>query len=416
MPRLLNAICACALLPLAVFAWGAHAQQHGPIQMEQSNTTASLRGIHAAGPGVAWASGTNGTVLRTEDAGFVWQGCAIPPGAEKLDFRGVWAWDAMTAIVMSSGPGDQSRLYKTTDGCESWKLLLTNKWIDVFWDSMTFIDRDHGYVLGDPRYWMFWLMTTNNGGNDWDVRSQFGLNTLGVKVAAFAASNSALITVPSKEQDKMLPFFVTSSAAKILPKPGEKWACEMCEPKDHGPFVFSCDSPATLAPNRSGSINTDTVCTFKHSRLPLATNSDTAGAFSVSVRPTDRGQFTAVVVGGDFQKPSETSGTAAWSSDSGESWMAATKPPHGYRSAVAWDPANKVWITAGPNGTDVSRDDGRTWQSLESGSWNAISLPWLVGPDGRIGKLVSLQQAAQPPAVPATGQNAHTTKPGAKTR
>jgi hypothetical protein len=37
----------------------------------------------------------------------------MPPGAEKLDFRGIQAFDE-NIIAMSSGPGDQSRLYKTT--------------------------------------------------------------------------------------------------------------------------------------------------------------------------------------------------------------------------------------------------------------------------------------------------------------
>ena len=74
--------------------------------------------------------------------------------------------------------------------------------------------------------------------------------------------------------------------------------------------------------------------------------------------------------------------------------MAATEPPHGYRSAVAWDVADKAWVTAGPNGSDYSLDDGKTWQTLDvtdvKNGWNAISLPWFVGPNGRIGKLVSL--------------------------
>ena len=74
--------------------------------LETSNTTADLRGIHSIGGGVAWASGTNGTVLRTEDGGYLWQSCTVPPGAEKLDFRGIQAFDANTAIVMSSGKGD----------------------------------------------------------------------------------------------------------------------------------------------------------------------------------------------------------------------------------------------------------------------------------------------------------------------
>ena len=38
-------------------------------------------------------------------------------------------------------------------------------------------------------------------------------------------------------------------------------------------------------------------------------------------------------------------------------------------------------------GSDISRDDGRTWQSLDDGNWNALSLPFVVGPNGRIGRL-----------------------------
>ncbi len=112
-----------------------------PWELQTSTTKASLRGIHAVGNGVAWASGANGAILRTEDGGYMWQSCAMPPGAEKLDFRGIWAWDANTAVVMSSGPGDLSRLYKTTDGCSSWKLLYTNPDKDGFWDAMQFWDK-----------------------------------------------------------------------------------------------------------------------------------------------------------------------------------------------------------------------------------------------------------------------------------
>src|SRR5882757_6052930 len=117
--------------------------------IEDSNTTASLRGIHNVGGGVAWASGTNGTVLRTEDGGYLWQTCAIPPGAEKLDFRGVQAFDENTAIVMSSGPGDQSRLYKTTNGCQTWKLVFTNPDKDGFWDALS-VNAPNQDALGRP--------------------------------------------------------------------------------------------------------------------------------------------------------------------------------------------------------------------------------------------------------------------------
>src|SRR5580698_649242 len=98
-------------------------------QMQDSGTTASLRGIDSVDGTVAWASGAEGTVLNTTDGGAHWQKCAVPDAATDgatLDFRGVQAWDASTAIVMASGPGDKSRLYKTTDGCGTWNLLLKN--------------------------------------------------------------------------------------------------------------------------------------------------------------------------------------------------------------------------------------------------------------------------------------------------
>jgi len=137
-----------ALLLLAAAA--APTTMHAQWDMEDSNTTASLRGIVNVGGGVAWASGTNGTVLRSEDGGYLWQSCATPPGAEKLDFRGIQAFDENTAIVMSSGKGDLSRLYKTTDGCATWKLILTNPDApnDGFFDTLLFLDRNLGLVFG----------------------------------------------------------------------------------------------------------------------------------------------------------------------------------------------------------------------------------------------------------------------------
>jgi len=87
-----------------------------------------------------------------------------------------------------------------------------------------------------------------------------------------------------------------------------------------------------------------------------------------------------IAVGGDYTKSSETTGTAAWSSDDGLHWSASTTPPHGYRSAVQWSEALRAWIAVGTNGSDISRDDGKTRQSLDNGNWNALSLPFVVAP------------------------------------
>ena len=117
--------------------------------------------------------------------------------------------------------------------------------------------------------------------------------------------------------------------------------------------------------------------------IPLAGGTEAAGVFSLAFRNEQHG----MAVGGDYQKPNESTGTAAWSSDGGEHWIVSEKPPHGYRSAVAWDTHAKAWIAVGPNGSDISYDDGKTWAPLDNGNWNALSLPWVVGPKGRIAKL-----------------------------
>jgi hypothetical protein len=103
-----------------------------------------------------------------------------------------------------------------------------------------------------------------------------------------------------------------------------------------------------------------------------------------------------IAVGGDYLKPNDSARTAAFTTDGGKTWQAATTPPHGYRSAVAYDPTTRTWITVGPNGTDISTDDGRNWHPLHPTNhdapdadqhWNALSLPYAVGPHGRIGIL-----------------------------
>jgi hypothetical protein len=54
---------------------------------------------------------------------------------------------------------------------------------------------------------------------------------------------------------------------------------------------------------------------------------------------------------------------------------------------VAWDADVNAWIAVGTNGSDVSWDGGKSWRPLDDGNWNALSLPFVVGPGGKIGKI-----------------------------
>jgi len=348
--------------------------ESGPWVLERSGTTAGLRGIHAVGGGIAWASGTNGTILRTEDGGYEWQSCAMPPGAEKLDFRGIWAWDDQTAIAMSSGPGDASRLYETTDGCSHWTLVATNPDRDGFWDAMVFWTRkqalaalgdEEGVLLGDPVRGVFQRFDLRRRGDAIVLSKNLKETPAAPGAAVFAASNSAMALGKwSYRGSSPVVWFGTGG------KPGAfVWRLE-------GVYAEVSEGYPRMASHR-----------WSRVRVPLAGGMESSGVFSLAFRDGTHG----VAVGGDYAKPDASAGTAAGSADGGKTWTAAAKPPHGYRSAVAWDADAKAWIAVGPNGSDISYDDGKTWVPLDGadtrGNWNALSLPWVVGPQGRIGKL-----------------------------
>src|SRR5579863_9308337 len=126
--------------------------------VQKSNTEESLRGLSAASK-VIWASGTHGTYLRSTDGGASWRAMQVP-GAEILDFRDVEAFDADLAYLLSIGSGEQSRIYKTTNGGKTWNLQFTNKNPKGFFDCMAFWDRDHGIAIGDPVEGKFELIAT----------------------------------------------------------------------------------------------------------------------------------------------------------------------------------------------------------------------------------------------------------------
>lgn len=334
-------------LALMLFAFPLHAQW----DIQDSGTTADLRGIVSVGKGIAWASGTNGTVIRTEDAGYLWQHCTTPPGAENLDFRGIQAFDANTAIVMSSGKGKLSRLYKTTDGCQTWKLLATNPDKDGFWDAIVFQDRNRGALLGDPVNGAYYLVQTTDGGLHWAQIQNKAIAADSKVQGAFAASNSSILY-------------------------------------QGGKLYFGSGG--------IGGANLYIANTASITGVPLGNKTESSGIFSLatSSRPSDRNIIIAV--GGDYQKPDDISGTSAFTTDGSKHWQAAITSPHGYRSSVAYDEASETWLTVGPNGTDISTDHGRDWRALKPGPgdqpdadqhWNALSLPFAVGPKGRIGTL-----------------------------
>src|SRR5260370_32725970 len=162
-------------------------------QQQTIRSDADFRGLCAVSAKVAWVSGTKGTYGRTTDAGKTWSVGTVP-GAAKLDFRDVEAFGEATAYLLSAGPGEDSRIYKTTDGGRTWILQFKNPDHEAFFDAIAFWDDKNGVALGDPVKRQFQLIITDDGGTNWKRLSGINLPPALPNEGAFAASATCLVT------------------------------------------------------------------------------------------------------------------------------------------------------------------------------------------------------------------------------
>jgi photosystem II stability/assembly factor-like uncharacterized protein len=304
-----------------------------------SGIDTNLRGLSvvapprgAAGAMVIWASGSSGVVLKSIDGGKNWERIVVP-GGEELDFRGVRAFSSASAYVMSSGSGDKSKIFKTTDGGATWKMQFTDTRAAFFLDAIACDGEMKCAALSDPVDGKFVIVRTTDG-ETWQIAPSAGMPDAQKDEGAFAASNSSLVTFHnSKRGDARSLAFATGgpNGARVFLSPdfGETWT------------------------------TTDT---------PLAGGSAAAGIFSLL--RLGSGEF--VIVGGDYKSPASAERTAAISSDSGKKFALARTQPAGYRSSVA-SMGGEGLLAAGPGGADESTDAGANWKPLELTGMNVVA-------------------------------------------
>jgi photosystem II stability/assembly factor-like uncharacterized protein len=303
------------------------------------NTTASFRGLSVVNEKIVWASGTGGTVIRTVDGGKTWDVMTVP-GAEKLDFRDIEAFDANTAYILSIGNGESSRIYKTVDGGKNWNLQFKNENEKAFFDAITCWDGSRCVAMSDPVDGSYYLVETNDG-KQWSVlESAKKYLTAKDGEAAFAASGTCLIRVGDK-----LVFLVTGgNDARVFRSEDRAW-------------------------------------TWSTAATPVTKGTSGSGIFSIAMFDAKNG----VIVGGNYEKPNESKDNLAFTSDGGKTWTLGMGLS-GYRSAVAYIDRKRI-IAVGTNGTDLSRDGGKTWKKIGDENLNAVQAKgqyaaWAVGPKG----------------------------------
>jgi photosystem II stability/assembly factor-like uncharacterized protein len=333
-------------------------------EVKTSGAGTNLRGISVFpldkdGASVVWASGSNAAVLRSGNSGRDWERIVVPDSAG-LDFRGVQVVGAATSLetsgnvrmyriaetvyVMSSGEGEKSRIYKTSDSGKNWELQYQGKRKEIFLDALACADATHCFVLSDPVDGKFVILRTEDG-RHWSEMPSETMPAALEKEGAFAASNSCLMIY----QERELYFATGGPAARVFHSVdlGRSWMV---------------------------------------AETPVVSGKASAGIFSLA-----RHGKTVVAVGGDYQDEKAGQRSAAVSLDEGKTWRAVTDGLDRYRSGVAVN-GDGAFVAVGPTGTEISRD-GLHWEKIDSSDLNVVgslgNVIWAGGPKGTVVRLVA---------------------------
>lgn len=321
------------------------------LDMQASGTSVRLQAISAVDESVVWASGLGGTYVRTTNGGRSWAVGTVP-GADSLQFRDVHAVDANTAYLLSAGPGEASRIYKSEDAGSTWTLQFMNDEAAAFFDCMAFWDDSSGVAFSDAVDGAFIILVTTNG-RDW-------------------------VRVP----DVNVP--------PALPGEGSFAASGTC-------ITVNGDSAAwfgTGASQRARVFMTaDRGVTWSVHETPIISGTSTSGIAAVAFRDPMHG----VIGGGEIGRPDEYADNVAATVDGGLNWTLTARPTFpGAVYGMTYVPGSPGSVVAvGPRGAAYSLNDGAAWHPLDTLEYWSVDFAspragWIVGPDGRIVR-VSLQ-------------------------
>ena len=313
--------------------------------------TSSCRSLSAVNARVAWAGCTGGTVYRTTDGGGTWSVDSVR-GASALDFRGIKAFDANTAVVVSAGPAErgQAKIFRTTDGAKTWTETWSSTDAGIFLDGVAFWDADHGFTFSDPISGKFVVLTTDDGGRHWARVSEAGLPPNLAGEAAFAASNTQLTV-----QGTSNAWIASGGGAEAR--------------------VFrTTDRGRTWSVASSG--------------MPGGAS---AGFFGIAFADARNG----LAVGGDYRNERGVAAFAMRTSDGGVTWTpAGPQRPDGTTSGVVHVPGSNpaMFVAVGQTGVAYTKDFGATWTHADTTTaygvgFASVSAGFVAGARGHVGVL-----------------------------
>ncbi len=307
------------------------------INILTHGTKTSLRGLSIVDENIIWASGSNGMVARSIDAGVSFTWIQVPQ-FEKKEFRDIEAFDSNTAIIMCIA--EPAYILRTIDGGKNWNTVFFDSTKGMFLDAMHFMNDKTGVVIGDPINNKPYLAITKNAGKTWSTQISFDTETMNDNEAFFASSGTNIYL------KKKQMIYVSGGSSSNLYRNNKK-------------------------------IN-----------LPITQGIQSTGANSISVY-----RNKAIIVGGDFTKDSSTTQNCVLLNLKTNQFTTPITSPTGYRSCVIFIDKTKA-VTCGLNGIDLSEDAGLNWKKISAEGFHVVQKAkkgntiFFAGSKGRIAKLI----------------------------
>ena len=275
-----------------------------------------------------WVSGTNNTVFVSQDGGKTWQDKSPQlPLAITLntDYRDIALFNNNTAIIMGVGSAEKSVLFKTIDGGDTWQLLYQNTDKQGFFDSIAFWNEQQGLLLGDPVEGYYVIKKTLDGGKTWQRVAKTSLPKKLKNEGAFAASGNTLIVgknfIIGKEKQAWITTGGLSASIYISKDAGKSW---------------------------------------QRQAIPLYKNTTTAGGYALALNNSDANGQQIFALGGDYKQREKSYPNITIYAD--KHWLKSKSGQHGLRTAMSC--LQNICIATGKTSSDISLDDGITWQIL----------------------------------------------------
>ncbi len=222
---------------------------------------------------------------------------------------------------------EQGGILVTPDGGATWSTRDTG--ITGHLRNIDFIDADHGFAVGDDGL----LVATDNGGRKWDVRKA------GVK--------ESLASIQFVGQSGWAAGF--DGVIIHTEDGGRTWTPQETGTKESLESIFFLDANRGWAVGWAGTILRTTDGGKKWEQV----KSDAAQWSLSSVYFRDEKSGWIVGFGGQILR----------SDDSGATWKAVPSPVKTWLTSIAFDKANRGWITADES-LLVSENGGDTWRTV----------------------------------------------------